>query len=873
MSNLAMILLLTLFTRILLLPDSVMQQRTINEADPNLKQSQFLSPVTEKERLPLNINKLDQSKIPVNDPDNLRKKASKSPDFILLQQLGVGINTPLYPNDKSYIQPPSTLKTQRNTSPETLLNQANLYLQLGKKMLKTPYAQPNDMYSALEYFYDAERLSRKIGDLMLIEESLGLIGVVHLITGDWERGKSYFMQVAESRSQTGDKKGEIFALLKLAITVVCDRCEENIEVIKHALSLSEEIRDPALEALIRIQLGYKYLSAGIIGLAEDEALRALEIQNRIGFAETCRIYREFSIQSVYNSPKDYAYLSSAYYLLSDIGQSNGHLNQKLYYILKVMEDVEKNEMFEELDYTLSRLGNAYWELGEYDKSMVYHQKSAELSLQNGDFISVGLISRMSRALISQGKAKEALVLIQDVLDRKPLCTLEEKMFIAQSLGTCYNSLNQFSLAEKFYLESIVWSKKSSMFHRYLAYRGIANFYVSNGKYSDAEPYLTFLENASPQQLLPNYQIEVHLMRFKLDSSRQNYPEAIRHYQLYKTLQDSIFNETKNRQISQLSIEYETAKKEQDIQIKEMEIELLREQNNRQQNHRNALVTGAGLLVALLALGFNRYRLKQRSNRQLLAQQQILQLQKKQISQKNEHLAMVVNEKDLVLAQKDYLIKEKDQLLNEKGWLLREIHHRVKNNFHMVASLLEIQSSYLKNKAALSAVKDSQRRIHSMSIIHQKLYQSDSLSTIYMPEYIYELVEFLKDSYGVKKEIGFSLEIDNIALDHGIAVTLGLILNEAITNALKYAFVKTGPGMITISLKHVTETQIVLTVKDNGDGLPRNFQKKLGASMGMELLKGLSDDIGGNLRIENIEGTSITITFQNKGENVNNVYIS
>jgi two-component sensor histidine kinase len=866
MSNNFMVLLLIFFTRLLLSPDSMVRELKVSEVDPVVKQSHLPSLVSEMEILPLKINlrHLDQINDSTKIKDSLRKMAGRALDLRRQRIFEAGINTTLYQKDKSFTPPLSTIKVQRNATQETVLNQVKLLLQRGKNMLKTPYSQSTELDDALALFYEAERLSRKIGDMKSNEESLELIGVIHLITGNWDQGKSYFMRVFEARRQAGDKRGEIIILLKLAITVTCDHCEDNIEVLLHALKLSEELGDPALETLVRILIGYKYLSAGNTELAEEEAFRALEIQNQIGYAEICRIYKEFSIQCVYNTPIDYAYLSSAYYLLSDIGQTKGDLNQKLFYILKVAEDVEKDGLLEEMDYTFYRLGNAYWELAEYDRSMEYHQQSAELRLQKGEFISVGLIRRMAEALIDLGRANEALVLIRDALDKKPLLTLEEKMSIAQSLGASYNSLNQFGMAEKYYLESITWSKKSPMFYRYLAYRGIANFYVSNGKYSDAEPYLTFLENASPQQLLPNYRIEVHLMRFKLDSSRHNYPEAIRHYQLYKALQDSIFNETKNRQISQLSIEYEMAKKEKDIQIKEMDIELLREQNKRQQNHRNALLIGAGLLVALLALGLNRFRLKQRSNQQLVEQQEILQLQKEEISQKNEHLARLVTEKDCVLTQKDDLIMEKDQLLIEKGWLLREIHHRVKNNFHMVAGLLEIQSSYLKNRAALSAIKDSQRRIHSMSIIHQKLYQSDSLSMIYMPEYIYELVEFLKDSYGVNKKIGFTLEIENMALDHGLAVTLGLILNEAITNALKYAFIKADPGRIAISLRYLTETQILLTVQDNGDGLPRNFQKKMGASMGMELLKGLTDDIGGSLRIENFEGTCISITFQNKG---------
>ena len=569
------------------------------------------------------------------------------------------------------------------------------------------------------------------------------------------------------------------------------------------------------------------------------------------------------MQSVYYSPIDYGYLSNAYYLYSDLGQVKGDLNQKLFYILKVVDDVEKSGMLEELDYTYFRLGNAYWELGQFDKSMEYHKQSAAISHQKGELIQVGLARRMTVALLKQGKAREALLLLHDIVGKNLLCSVEDKMYIAQSLGSCYDALEQYRLAEKYYLESVAWGNQSPLRYQFVAYQGIAQFYVTNAQYSRAEPYLRLLLNASRQQILPNYLIEVHLMWFKVDSARQNYPEAIRHYQQYKALQDSIYNETKSRQITQLSIQYETAKKEQDIKIKEKDIALLKEQNKLQQNQRNALIVGTGLLVALLALGFNRYRLKQRVNRQLRYQQQALHTQQQQIRQKNEHLSELVAEKDLLLVQKDTLLEEKDQLLTEKEWLLKEIHHRVKNNFHIVSSLLEIQSSYLKNKAAISAIKDSQHRINSMSIIHQKLYQSESLSTVHMPEYIYELVEYLKESYAIREEISFDLQIENIELSHPFAITLGLILNEAITNAIKYAFHDTHEGKICISLNHISGSQILLTVQDNGPGLPKDFNKRLGSSMGMELLQGLTDDIGGSLSIENNNGTCIKIVFRHK----------
>jgi two-component sensor histidine kinase len=353
------------------------------------------------------------------------------------------------------------------------------------------------------------------------------------------------------------------------------------------------------------------------------------------------------------------------------------------------------------------------------------------------------------------------------------------------------------------------------------------------------------------------------MWFKVDSARQNYPEAIRHYQQYKALQDSIYNETKSRQIAQLSIQYETDKKEKDIKIKGKDIALLKEQNKSQKNQRNAFVVVTGLLAVILALGFNRYRLKQRVNRQLQSQQQALNVQQREIKQKNKHLSELLTEKDLLLVQKDTVLGEKDQLLVEKQWLLKEIHHRVKNNFHIVASLLEIQSSYLKNKEALSAIKESQHRIHSMSIIHQKLYQSATLSTIHMPEYIYELVEYLRESYAIRENIAFSLQVENIELSDASAITLGLILNETITNAIKYAFAKTEEGKISISLTRISGPQILLSIADNGRGLPADFESRMGASMGMELLQGLTDDLGGSLSIETNEGTHIKVIFDHK----------
>jgi two-component sensor histidine kinase len=202
----------------------------------------------------------------------------------------------------------------------------------------------------------------------------------------------------------------------------------------------------------------------------------------------------------------------------------------------------------------------------------------------------------------------------------------------------------------------------------------------------------------------------------------------------------------------------------------------------------------------------------------------------------------------------------EQLIREKDWLIKEMHHRVKNNFQVVAGLLEIQSSYLKNQDARAAIKDSQLRISSMSIIHQRLYQSATFSEINMPEYIYELVEYLRESHATGEAIRFDIQIENIILDHGCAGTLGLILTEAITNAIKYAFTSGQDRKISILLRNCSDAELMLTIADNGRGLPGNFDSKASVTMGMELLQGLSEDLQGSFSIRNEEGTRIDIIF-------------
>ena len=239
-----------------------------------------------------------------------------------------------------------------------------------------------------------------------------------------------------------------------------------------------------------------------------------------------------------------------------------------------------------------------------------------------------------------------------------------------------------------------------------------------------------------------------------------------------------------------------------------------------------------VLLLLLAILYNRYRANRKTNSLLKQLQEI-------INKKNDSLIQIVQEKE---------------------WLLQEVHHRVKNNLQLVMSLLSSQSRFLKDEVALSTLMDSQHRIHSISLIHQKLYNSVNSSCIYVPEYVGELIDFLRDSYKTGLKILFTLDILPFYLDALRALPLGLILNETVTNAIKYAFPFSENDKITIRISKSETGRVFFQVSDNGRGLQPDFDLESTSSFGMILIQGLVKDLRGDLHLESHDGTTITIYF-------------
>lgn len=202
-------------------------------------------------------------------------------------------------------------------------------------------------------------------------------------------------------------------------------------------------------------------------------------------------------------------------------------------------------------------------------------------------------------------------------------------------------------------------------------------------------------------------------------------------------------------------------------------------------------------------------------------------------------------------------------LKEKEVLLREIHHRVKNNMQVIISLLSLQYDKIKDKQSLEMFKESQDRIRSMSLIHEKLYQSGDLANIAFSGYVKDLVTRLVGSYGVNPErIELKIEVEDVSIGLDNAIPCGLIINELVSNSLKYAFPQEGKGEIKIALRSVNEDELELTVSDNGIGIPEDLDFENPESLGLDLVKTLAEhNLDAKIELDRKEGITFRILFR------------
>jgi PAS domain S-box-containing protein len=207
-------------------------------------------------------------------------------------------------------------------------------------------------------------------------------------------------------------------------------------------------------------------------------------------------------------------------------------------------------------------------------------------------------------------------------------------------------------------------------------------------------------------------------------------------------------------------------------------------------------------------------------------------------------------------------------LQEKEVLLKEVHHRVKNNLQVISSILNLQSSYVKDQSTLNILKESQDRIKSMAFIHESLYQTKDFSSINFSEYVVNLSQNLLHSYSsLEHEIKLNLDIQNVFLNLDLAIPCGLIINEIVSNALKYAFVDKKEDAEIMIKMHLKGENLHLQIKDNGIGLPKHIDYRNTESLGLQLVVTLVDQLNGSIELDCTQGAHYNILFkQNQVKN-------
>ena len=201
-------------------------------------------------------------------------------------------------------------------------------------------------------------------------------------------------------------------------------------------------------------------------------------------------------------------------------------------------------------------------------------------------------------------------------------------------------------------------------------------------------------------------------------------------------------------------------------------------------------------------------------------------------------------------------------LGEKDILLSEIHHRVKNNLQVVSALLDLQSSRIEDKAAVRLLIDSQNRIRSMALIHEKLYESNDFAQVDFRSFLDTLVPILVASYSIDPgQTNFSIDAAGISLPIKAAIPCGLIVNELVSNALKHAFPGGKRGDIKIDLATEPNGHVFLSVSDNGCGIPDELGLGNTTTLGLQLVTLLTDQLGAELAIQRSNPTRFTLRFK------------
>ena len=517
----------------------------------------------------------------------------------------------------------------------------------------------------------------------------------------------------------------------------------------------------------------------------------------------------------YIAIKDKYGQAKTYFKMAWVHRKNGALDQAL------QKDLDGLKLMESLDDkagicdAMTRVSEDLTTQNRLNEALEYAEKAIEIADKNN------LTTEKFYVNFNAGNVAMNSLKFQESFDyyNKALTIAKEQNLglptlsdITNSRGNGYKRLGKYKEALEDYEKCLEYAKAAN-------YQNAINTVTANlgevnmllGNYNKALSYqletvrLQELNNDS-SNLVENYH-HLSTIYSKLD----DYKTALTYKQKAYTLRDSIASMESDAKMTEMLTKYDTVKKEETIANQGTKI-------SQQKLIQQLFIGIAILLLGLLIFGYISYQSRIKKNK--------------------------------LLAIKNA----------ENEMLLKEIHHRVKNNLEIVSGLLALQSSQIDDQNTKDAMQESQNRVNSIGIVHQKLYQGTNLGAVEMNDYVLDLSETILDSFGAKGKVDLQIAIDNLDLDIDTAVPLGLIINELITNTVKYAFPNNEKGKLTIKLEKQADNILHLVVSDNGVGKSGITH---GTGFGGQLISLLTNQLNGTMTEENQNGTTLIFDFKLK----------
>jgi two-component sensor histidine kinase len=718
-------------------------------------------------------------------------------------------------SDNKWIDTRQTAVAVKRLSALHGIDRIKLLVLLGAYYAFQPGNHQKDRDSSQYFLSYAKRQSEALHLTFWTNQILCLLGKNYFKGNQIKNGTDCFTTVITNCQKTRDKSMEAKAwdyqgtyIPPSSKTILL-----KISSIKKANELYQQVNQPAKQVNTLMNIAYLGFVLKDMNGAETSALKALQIQNDLNFQ----------------------YVHYTYDILSLISAAKGTSNKDLNYSLKAVQVSLATRDSLGLAYFYARVGHVMYgqKATVYPFSNYWTEKAiAEFNRTRNPDVYLPLFN-LTTNLYQMGKSAEAIILLQNTLKNVVPVTIRDKSRVYLSMATNYKSLKNYHEAEKYYLMADQMSRQDTLVTKdyrnsYIKYE-IGLFYLTIKNYDKAESYLQeALKTPGPKNDELELFLEVNMALYKIDSVRGNYESAAGHLQQYIRFNEAQTESNDAKGIAGMKLQFLMTQKEKDLEILQAKSAL---QNQQAIAIRKFIFMGSSAALLIIGMLYSRYYINRK--------------QRQAMDKKNLEL--------------QHVIGEKDELIIAKEWLLKEVHHRVKNNLHTVICLLESQAAYLENDA-LKAIENSKHRIYAMSLIHQKLYQSDDIKTVDMFAFLPEFIRYMNDSFETGSQIRFQLDIEPLKLGVSYAVPLSLIINEAVTNSIKYAFPDDREGVIAITL-HKSGDQVALTIGDNGIGIDLDQLNTSSASLGMKLLIGLSADIKADIRIENKNGTIITLAFK------------